>query len=375
MKNFQLLLSIGAARLAGWLSHSLLGKSGETISGRVLLLLCPDAISLLARGRKVILVSATNGKTSTTRALAGFMATAGTVATSKSGSNLSRGVASALMVKSEYAVLEVDELHLPLVAAASNPEAILLLNLTRDQLHRMHEVKRVADRWKEMAAKSSATIVVDVDDPFLNYVVSGAKKAVKVSFGGAAGKHPDGAVCPACGAYLDWDGGLYSCACGLSNRNSDQQYEANSAGMRNQILANVTAQLFGVPWHEVDPAMLERKVSKNFGSAQCSIRLTKNPASWREALRGVSGDKVILILNAREVDGIDTSWLWDVDFSSLQGKRVIVTGERGMDLSYRLHVQGVVNELVADFNAAAALFSGPVEVLAAYTAFHGLVGK
>jgi UDP-N-acetylmuramyl tripeptide synthase len=121
--------------------------------------------------------------------------------------------------------------------------------------------------------------------------------------------------------------------------------------------------------------MLERKVSKNFGSAQCSIRLTKNPASWREALRGVSGDKVILILNAREVDGIDTSWLWDVDFSSLRDKRVVVSGERGMDLSYRLHVQGIENELVTDFGAASSLFSGPVEVLAAYTAFHGLVGK
>jgi UDP-N-acetylmuramyl tripeptide synthase len=368
-------LAIAVSRFAAFLSKLLLRKSGETISGRVLLVLCPNAISLLARGRKVILVSATNGKTSTTRALAGFMATAGTVATSKTGSNLSRGVAGALMTNSDYAVLEVDELHLPLVAKASNPEAILLLNLTRDQLHRMHEVKRVADRWKEMAGKTGATIVVDVDDPFLNYVASSAKKTVKVSFGGAAGKHPDGAVCPACGAYLDWDGGLYSCRCGLNNHNSDQKYEADSAGMRNQILANVTAQLFGVPWHEVDPTMLDRKISKSFGGATCSVRLTKNPASWREALRGVSGDKVILILNAREVDGIDTSWLWDVDFSSLRGKHVVVTGERGIDLAYRLHVQGIENELVADFGAASSVFSGPVEVLAAYTAFHGLVGK
>ncbi len=365
--------AMAIARLAAFLSQVLLKKSGETISGRVLLILCPNAISLLARGRKVILVSATNGKTSTTRALAGFMATAGSVTTSKSGSNLSRGVASALMSKSEYAVLEVDELHLPLVAAATNPAAILLLNLTRDQLHRMHEVKRVADRWKEMASKTSATIVVDVDDPFLNYVVSGAAKSVKVSFGGAAGKHPDGAVCPACGAYLDWIGGLYSCGCGLSNHSSDKKFAGTSAAVRNEILANVTAELFGVPWHEVDTSTLERKVSRKFGNADCAIRLTKNPASWREALRGVSGGSVILILNAREVDGIDTSWLWDVDFSSLRGKRVVVTGERGMDLSYRLHVQGVENELVSEFSGAITKFSGDVEVLAAYTAFHGLL--
>ncbi len=370
----RLQLAMAVARLSAFLSKVLLKKSGETIAGRVLLILCPDAISLLAKDRKVILVSATNGKTSTTRALAGFMATAGTVTTSKTGSNLSRGVASALMNKSEYAVLEVDELHLPVVAAATNPQAILLLNLTRDQLHRMHEVKRVADRWREIASKTSAAIVIDVDDPFLNYVVTGAKNIVKVSFGGAAGKHPDGAVCPSCGSYLDWEGGLYSCTCGLSNHYSDKKFEAVSAALRNEILANVVADYFGVPWHEVDPAMLERKVAKKFVNADCAIRLTKNPASWREALRGITGEKVILILNAREVDGIDTSWLWDVDFSSLRGKHVVVTGERALDLSYRLHVQGVVNEVVADFEAAAAHFAGPVEVLAAYTAFHGLVG-
>ena len=374
MKSLQLTFATTIARFAGWLSHALLGKSGETIAGRVLLILCPNAISQLAAGRKVILVSATNGKTSTTRALAGFMETAGSVATSKSGSNLSRGVASALMQNTEYAVLEVDELHLPAVAKATNPDAILLLNLTRDQLHRMHEVKRVADRWKEMASTSNATFIADVDDPFVNYVVSGAKNSVRVSFNGAAGRHPDGAVCPSCGAYLDWNGGIYSCTCGLNNKSSDKQFEAPSAAIRNEVLANVVAGHFGVPWHEVDVATLERKVSKKFISADCSIRLTKNPASWREALAGVSGEKVILILNSREVDGIDTSWLWDVDFSMLRGKHVVVTGERGMDLAYRLHVQGVIAELVADFDAAAAKFAGPVEVLAAYTAFFELVG-
>ncbi len=374
MSRLRLIIAVAFARLAGWLSHALLGKSGETISGRVLLILCPNAIFQLAKGRKVILVSATNGKTSTTRALAGFMSSAGTVTTSKTGSNLSRGVASALMKKSEYAVLEVDELHLPLVAKATNPAAILLMNLTRDQLHRMHEVKRVADRWKEMAATTNATFIADIDDPFVNYVVSSAKNSIRVSFGGSAGRHPDGAVCPSCGSYLDWHGGLYKCTCGLNNHYSDKQFESETAALRNEVLANLTAEHFGVPWHEFDIASLERKVSKKFINADCAIRLTKNPASWREALAGVTGEKVILILNAREVDGIDTSWLWDVDFSVLRGKHVVVTGERGIDLAYRLHCEGVLAELVADFDAAAAKFAGPVEVLAAYTAFFELVG-
>ena len=110
MSRLRLIIAVAFARLAGWLSHALLGKSGETISGRVLLILCPSAISKLAKNRKVILVSATNGKTSTTRALAGFMVSAGTVTTSKTGSNLSRGVASALFTLADLCRIHLERL-------------------------------------------------------------------------------------------------------------------------------------------------------------------------------------------------------------------------------------------------------------------------
>ena len=76
------------------------------------------------------------------------------------------------------------------------------------------------------------------------------------------------------------------------------------------------------------------------------------------------------------MDGIDTSWIWDVSYASLAGKRVVVTGERGADLAYRLHVEGVQNTLVDSFDEAIAVFGvGSVEVLSAYTAFFGLVGR
>ena len=83
---------------------------------------------------------------------------------------------------------------------------------------------------------------------------------------------------------------------------------------------------------------MERATEKVFAGVKARLRLTKNPASWTEALQGVTGNNVILVLNAREVDGIDTSWIWDVSYASLAGKKVVVTGERGADLAYRLHV-------------------------------------
>jgi len=384
MGKLRLKAAIAVAKSAGALSKSLGRGSGETLPGRVLLALCPDAIHQLSQSRVVILVSGTNGKTSTTKELVSQIRTVGTVVTSSSGSNLTRGVAGALMQDSVFAVLEVDELHLPEVVAATNPAIVLLLNLTRDQLHRMHEVKRVATRWHEMckSADPSTLFVADVDDPFVNFAITGAASAIRISFSGAAGgRHPDGAVCPVCGRYLDWTEGKYHCDCGLSNEYADHTYEAGSAGYRNFVMASHVADLAGV--HNAlsnislrsDYRGMERATEKVFAGVKARLRLTKNPASWGEALAGVTGDNVILILNAREVDGIDTSWIWDVSYEPLRGKKVVVTGERGIDLAYRIHVAGIENTLVNTFDQAIELFGiGSVEVLAAYTAFFELAG-
>jgi lipid II isoglutaminyl synthase (glutamine-hydrolysing) len=383
--QLRLKIAMLIARSAGFLSKSLGRGAGETLPGRVLLAFCPNAIELLSASRVVILVSGTNGKTSTTKELASQVRTVGTVVTSGSGSNLTRGVAGALMKDSVFAVLEVDELHLPAVVAATNPALVLLLNLTRDQLHRMHEVKRVAARWHEMckAADPTTAFIADIDDPFVNYAITGAASAIRVSFGGAAhGRHPDGAVCPSCGRYLDWNDGKYHCDCGLSNEYADHLFDGGSAGYRNFVLASVTADLAGV--HNAlsnielrsDFRGMERATEKVFAGVKARLRLTKNPASWSEALQGATGNNVILVLNAREVDGIDTSWIWDVSYASLVGKKVVVTGERGVDLAYRLHVEGVESTLVDTFDEAIAVFGvGSVEVLAAYTAFFGLVNR
>jgi len=374
--DLRLNLSKVLAKFLGWSSKTFLRKSGETLPGRVLLKLSPDAINRLAANKRVLLVSATNGKTSTTKALVKIVQQLGPVATSPSGSNLSWGAANALMNPAPYAVLEVDELHMPRVLAESNPEVVLLLNLTRDQLHRMHEVKRVADRWHEACTKETdTTFVIDVDDPFLNYATKDASKVVRVSFGGS--RHPDGAVCPSCGAYMNWADGIYDCECGLTNKKADQKLSSGSAAYRNATLANVAGELVGAKPIAIDEAALERSVTKDYSGIQATLRLTKNPASWTEALQGAKSDDVILVLNARQVDGIDTSWLWDVSFASLKGKKVVVTGERALDMAYRLHVEGVESTVVESFDKAIKEFpqGAHVSVLAAYTAFFGLVSK
>jgi len=350
--------------------------TGETLPGKVLLTLYSTALTRLSLSKEILLISGTNGKTSTTKALVQSISALGEVTTSASGSNLPRGVATALMKNSPYAVLEIDELHLPQLIKEANPKIVILLNLSRDQLHRMHEVKRVADRWHDAATPAIATtFIIDIDDPFLNYATKDAALVKRISFGGR--RHPDGAVCPSCGAYMNWRGGIYDCSCGLTNKNPDQLLPDGSAAYRNATLANIAAELMGAKPIPVDEKALERSVTKDYAGVTAHIRLTKNPASWTEALRGVDSQNVVLIVNARQVDGIDTSWLWDVSFASLKGKNVVVTGERALDIAYRLHVEGIEAEVVDSFDKAIKKFprGSKVSVLAAYTAFFGLVSK
>jgi UDP-N-acetylmuramyl tripeptide synthase len=351
-------------------------RNGNTLPGKLLLAIDGKALKKLTGNRKIILVSGTNGKTSTTSFIAASLMSVFHVVSNQSGSNLIQGIATTFLRNSQIAVLEVDELHLIKVLEDTNPEIVLLLNLTRDQLHRMHEVKRVADRWHEAASKAQETIfVIDLDDPFLNYATKDSKKVIKVSFGGR--RHPDGSVCPSCGRYMNWNGGIFDCECGLNNKVSDHTYPDGSAAYRNATLANIAVGLLGAPPLPIDEKALERSVTKEINGVQTEIRLTKNPASWTEALKGVDTNYVILILNARQVDGIDTSWLWDVSFASLKGKKVVVCGERALDMAYRLHVEGIESQVVENIDQATKQFEKgqKVNVLAAYTAFFGLVNK
>ncbi len=371
MLSPRLRLAILVAKSVGAASR-LVGNKGETLPGRILLAIEPEAISLLAQNKEVILVSGTNGKTSTTKAVAAIVSQLGPVATSGSGSNLAWGAANALISPAPYAVLEIDELHLPAIIAQTDPTVVLLLNLTRDQLHRMHEVKRVADRWHVECSEATNTVfVADIDDPFINYAIVNATNAVRVSFGGR--RHPDGAVCPRCGSYMTWVRGNYSCTCGLTNKISEVKLKKGSAAYRNAALANIVGEVIGAAPIEFSEAELERSIMKEIGGKSAHFRLTKNPASWTEALQSHLYDDVILVLNARQVDGIDTSWLWDVSFAALKGHRIIVCGERALDMAYRLHIEGIDSHVVDNFDQAISLAQGSeVSVLSAYTAFFEL---
>ena len=380
--SLRLATACKAGELAGRLSVRLGRGRGETLSGRVILTLDPQAISRLSQNRDIVLVSGTNGKTTSTKNLAKILRDfAGEgVSTSESGANMPAGIASLLAQKprSRFAVIECDEMYLPEIYAQTKPKVIVLLNLSRDQLHRTGEVRKVSNLWHSAFSKDDVTFVINRDDPFLEHAVSQAGHVIRVSFNGR--RHPDAATCPNCSAILDWSADDYSCSCGLGAKLPDVRSDKRLDGpQRNTVLIIEAARLMGAEILANDAGELieqspDRIHEFSVSGRNVSAHLAKNPESWRQALGDVEANQIVLAVNARGIDGRDTSWLWDIDYSHLLGKKVICTGERRLDVAYRLSVQGIDVSVASSFAQAVNDFSiEPIQAIVSYTAYQDLL--
>ena len=383
MQSLRLTVAITTGNCAGWLSRITGRGRGETLRGRVLLAIDPKALVKLSAQRDIVLVSGTNGKTTTTANLAKILAdgTEESVSTSQYGANMTAGIAAVLMQKPAHrlVVLECDELYLPKMYDTLKPQVIVLLNLSRDQLHRTGEVRKVANLWRNTFTRDDVTLVIDRDDPFLEFAASQAGHVLRVTFGGR--KHPDAATCPQCAELLDWTSGDYTCSCGLGSELAQVRGDHRLAGpARNTVLAIEAVRLMGgvvpVEWAQILTEQApDRVATYHVGNREIPTHLAKNPESWRGALQAMTAENVILAVNARGIDGLDTSWLWDVDYSPLKGKRVVCTGERRRDVAYRIHVQGIDVHMAPDFAAAVEMTTEPVQAIASYTAFQDLAAQ
>jgi UDP-N-acetylmuramyl tripeptide synthase len=373
---------------------------GSVLPGRVVLRLVPGALGRLSAARQVLLVTGTNGKTTTTRLLAAALSAGGGVVSNEAGANQASGLVTALVHgrrRRGPAVLEVDEMSLPAAAPQLVPAVLVLLNLSRDQLDRSGEVASHVVRWRRMLAGLPTTVVVaNADDPLVAAAVLGARptsqRVVWVSVGQPW--RADSGVCPRCGA--PWSAGPRSwgcAACGFARPDPGWSVvgdaivasdgEAASAGLRlpgavnigNAAFAAAAAAQLGVPLRAALARMREvsevagRYLQVDWAGVRVRLMLAKNPAGWVEALNLLGAGPAILAVNARTADGADPSWLWDVPFELLRGRRVLVTGDRAADLSVRLLYAGVPHETVRSALDAARTLGPCCDVLANYTAF------
>jgi lipid II isoglutaminyl synthase (glutamine-hydrolysing) len=405
-------LAARAGMATAALSRGLGRGDGTVIGGRVSLLLDPRALARLGAGRWVGLVSGTNGKTTTTRYLAAALGTLGPVVTNPQGSNLPPGLVAGLSRSAPRttAALEVDEAWLGIVAAALRPATLTLLNLTRDQLDRVAEVRRLSERWRGVVeANGDARVIANADDPLVAWAAQPATG--RCTWVGAGQPWIDDAAgCPSCGGRIDWIGPAWACGgCGFARPEpslwleGEELVEAEGrrhritlglpgrANRANAAMAAATASTHGVALGDALAAMAAttavdgRYRRATLGGAEARLLLGKNPAGWVEVFDMLAPPPgpVVVVINARIADGRDPSWLWDVPFERLEGRPVAASGERARDLAVRLHYAGVTHRRIPDpLQAIGDLGPGPVDVAANYTALrdldarlrHGVVG-
>ncbi len=396
-------LAAFSGRLAAEFSRRAHAGAGSNIGGRVTLALDPHALELMAAGREVALVSGTNGKTTTTRLLAAALARHGSVTTNSAGANLLSGLVSTLARHSDahYAALEVDEALLARATAAVKPSTVVLLNLSRDQLDRIGEVRLHAESWRRAVDGVPATrVVANADDPLVAWAASAGRMVTWVGTGQRW--REDAGTCPACGSRIRWAEPARSAGPGAVAEVSGLHWECTACGFcrcppelwlegeelvtaegerhpvrlqlpgwcnrANAVMAAAGALAFGVRPAEALEAMAGvRAVAGRYevvevGGTRVRLLLAKNPAGWAETLDLIRPAPVPVVvgINARVADGRDPSWLWDVPFEQLGGRLVVATGERAHDLAVRLRYADVEHTLVPGYRDAVAVAAAAV---------------
>ncbi len=211
-------LALAAARATAFASRARGRGGGTTLPGRVLTALAPDAPRRLAARlpRGCVVVSATNGKTTTCALLAEIMRGRVKLARNSAGANLASGIASALAVReaatAELGLFECDEAALPAIAEQLQPSAIALGNLFRDQLDRYGELELVAARWRGLIAglDPATTLVVAADDPLTASLAEGHPTIVRYGIDDPSVALPvaphaaDARFCVRCGHAYDY---------------------------------------------------------------------------------------------------------------------------------------------------------------------------
>jgi UDP-N-acetylmuramyl tripeptide synthase len=396
-------LEAAAARAAGALSRVAGRGGGTTLPGKLLWKVDPGAIDVLARRLPAgsVLVSATNGKTTTTAMVAEILRPRLRVAHNASGANLVSGVASALLRAgdAELGLFEVDEGALPEVARRLKPKAVLLGNLFRDQLDRYGELEIVAARWRAaVEALPDARLVVNGDDPQVGDLARVHADTRVYGLDDPSQARPalqhaaDSTHCLRCGTPYDYAAayvghlGDYRCPqCGHARppldvrarsirlhglRGASFTLEAREGGghvrlgvpglynVYNALGAAALALSLNTPFDDVLAGLhrfsaafgrFERIV---IGDRRLLMLLIKNPAGANEAVRTLvdAGPPrvAVVALNDEIADGRDVSWIWDVDFEPLLDglDALVATGSRAAELALRFAYGGLSRDRI-----------------------------
>ena len=384
----------------------LMGYGGSNIGGELALRICPDILDWFGSQvkEKIILVTGTNGKTSTNNMIYSIIRQSGhTCVCNKLGANLDSGLISAFInssnltgrIDADYASLEVDEASLAKVMAQLKPNIIVFTNLFRDQLDRYSEIDAILDKIKASLEKAQdAVLLINSDEPSL--VSLGCSVAhTKYYYGietqidmGSMDLAKDNVFCKLCGERLDYAHyfygqlGHYTCTkCHFNRPIPDfkaflQDFEhkreltvIGSNGFKvvrdfntndtysiyNTLAAISVGALLGNTAEIVERGLENYRpqvgrMERFYIGKPITLNLAKNPVGFNESMKIVRQDmrsKVVAIgVNDLPQDGRDVSWLWDTNFEILLEiddtiVNYTVFGRRRYDMALRLKYAGI----------------------------------
>ncbi len=402
--NPRLALAVSAGKAAAAVSRRIGRGGGTALPGLVAEKLDPAIVRDLGSqlGRGTVLITGTNGKTTTSRILASIATQAGLPHLhNREGSNLMRGIASSMLAVANpggaiaggermLGIIETDEATLPPATLALAPRVIAFTNLFRDQLDRYGEVDTVAAFWREALASAppDATLVLNADDPSVAELAMGWEGPIHwfglndQAFATATAGATDARWCRACGGGFAYERryfahvGIWRCV-GCERRRpnprtaatdvrlglDDARFTVEGLGeltmpltgaynVYNALAAIAVARVLGIDAEAIRgglaaaEAAFGRQEVVELEGRRLRLLLAKNPAGANQVLQllaGLDGDlQVGVLLSDRFADGQDVSWTWDVDFELLAGRigKCWAGGTRAEDIALRLKYAG-----------------------------------
>lgn len=354
------------------------------------------AVSMFKVDCPIIAVTGTNGKTSVTNCIAQLFERSGKkIITNREGNNLDTGICSLLLrhcdmkgrVKADYLILETDESHVPVVYSQLRLDTLIVLDFFRDQLDRNGEMETLIQKINGFCKTFKGNLILNGDDPNtarLGKANPGNKNvkyfhaepyafATKTIYEASEGR-----FCPFCGEPLEYSYYQYShigkfrCPeCGFG----DYEPYITASGIDltkpvftadghtytpklnsiynvyNMTAVAAAAKLYGIEQNITDSVISAYTVKngrmENFmlGDRKTTLNLAKNPVGANMTLRVMNemeGEKELLfVLNDNVADGLDVSWIWDINFSIFERvTRVVTAGTRAHDIAVRIKCSG-----------------------------------
>ena len=392
MRNFFIILIMKILHLI----LKICGKNGGNFLGKIAYKWNPNIFKYFKVNSPVIAVTATNGKTMTNNAIGYVLKTAGKkVLSNQEGNNMETGILSTILkhctltgkIKADFLVFEVDEGYIPVIFKDFPLNTLVVLDFFRDQLDRNGEVETLILKINEFLKTYKNNLILNADDPNVARLgkANPNNKNVyyfsveKYKYASIEQKEAgEGKFCPFCKTKLEYEYYQYShigkFRCPNCNYGDNEIYKlATDVNLNNRTfkidditykirfnsiynIYNLTAVIACCNLYNIDTKIIKEALSKfvlnngrleevKINDVPTIINLAKNPTGSNVSLRILNEDdeekELLFVLNDNLADGLDVSWIWDINFDNLNNvTRIITSGTRAYDIAIRIKTSG-----------------------------------